>query len=99
MTRNSESYAAAPEIVRGAPVVLVAAAELVPGCPGMVGCCSSFCDLSEVPPILGTASEIRDGLTNLIFNAVDAMPNGGALSLRTTLTEFTEDTAPQDLAP
>ena len=28
-------------------------------------------------------SEIREALTNLIFNAVDAMPDGGALTLRT----------------
>jgi CheY-like chemotaxis protein len=27
--------------------------------------------------------ELRDALTNLIFNAVDAMPEGGALTLRT----------------
>jgi signal transduction histidine kinase/ActR/RegA family two-component response regulator len=33
--------------------------------------------------ILGQESEIRDGLTNLIFNAVDAMPDGGTLTLRT----------------
>jgi len=35
------------------------------------------------PPILGIANEIREALTNLIFNAVDAMPTGGALILRT----------------
>jgi signal transduction histidine kinase len=33
--------------------------------------------------ILGQESEIRDALTNLIFNAVDAMPEGGTLSVRT----------------
>jgi signal transduction histidine kinase/CheY-like chemotaxis protein len=32
--------------------------------------------------IMGAEGEIRDALTNLIFNAVDAMPNGGTLSLR-----------------
>lgn len=31
----------------------------------------------------GAENEIRDALTNLIFNAVDAMPNGGTLILRT----------------
>jgi signal transduction histidine kinase len=35
-----------------------------------------------LPPILGQESEIRDALTNLIFNAVDAMPEGGALIVR-----------------
>ncbi len=34
-------------------------------------------------PILGQESEIRDALTNLIFNAVDAMPDGGPLTVRT----------------
>ena len=33
--------------------------------------------------ILGHESEIRDALTNLIFNAVDAMPEGGTLTVRT----------------
>jgi len=42
-------------------------------------------DLQEVPPILGNASEIREVLTNIIFNAVDAMPRGGTLTLSTYL--------------
>jgi CheY-like chemotaxis protein len=33
--------------------------------------------------IQGAESEIRDALTNLIFNAVDAMPEGGRLIVRT----------------
>jgi signal transduction histidine kinase/ActR/RegA family two-component response regulator len=41
-------------------------------------------ELSEaLPDIMGAEHEIRDALTNLIFNAVDAMPSGGTLSLRT----------------
>ena len=36
--------------------------------------------------ILGAESEIRDALTNLIFNAVDAMPEGGVLSVTTGAT-------------
>ncbi len=36
-----------------------------------------------LPTIAGIESEIREALVNLIFNAVDAMPNGGSLTLRT----------------
>ena len=36
-----------------------------------------------VPPVLGNESDLREALTNLVFNAVDAMPNGGSLTLRT----------------
>jgi signal transduction histidine kinase/ActR/RegA family two-component response regulator len=36
-----------------------------------------------LPQIMGAEVEIRDALTNLIFNAVDAMPEGGTLTLRT----------------
>ena len=37
---------------------------------------------ADVPDVMGAESEIRDALINLIFNAVDAMPEGGALTLR-----------------
>ena len=41
-------------------------------------------DLTDpVPPIDGDEVEVRDALTNLVFNAVDAMPEGGTLILRT----------------
>jgi signal transduction histidine kinase/ActR/RegA family two-component response regulator len=44
-------------------------------------------ELSEdLPDIMGSEVEIRDALTNLIFNAVDAMPEGGTLTLRTRVT-------------
>ncbi len=33
--------------------------------------------------VMAAEGEIRDALTNLIFNAVDAMPDGGVLTLRT----------------
>jgi PAS domain S-box-containing protein len=37
----------------------------------------------DLPAIAGAESEIREALTNLVFNAVDAMPQGGTLTLRT----------------
>lgn len=37
----------------------------------------------DLPFIMGAENEIRDALTNLIFNAVDAMAEGGSLILRT----------------
>ena len=40
-------------------------------------------DLEAVPPVAGEESALREVLTNLIFNAVDAMPAGGTLTLRT----------------
>jgi signal transduction histidine kinase/ActR/RegA family two-component response regulator/HAMP domain-containing protein len=39
----------------------------------------------ELPHFMGADAEIRDALTNLIFNAVDAMPAGGKLTLRTAV--------------
>jgi CheY-like chemotaxis protein/anti-sigma regulatory factor (Ser/Thr protein kinase) len=40
-----------------------------------------------LPRVLGVESELREALTNLIFNAVDAMPQGGTLTLRTHATD------------
>jgi len=40
----------------------------------------------DLPPILAAESEIREALINLIFNAVDAMPEGGTLTIRTAVT-------------
>ncbi len=39
--------------------------------------------LGEIPTIPGNGGELREVLTNLIFNAVDAMPEGGTIYLRT----------------
>ena len=40
-------------------------------------------ELEEVPSIRGTASRLRDILTNLLFNAVDAMLQGGTITIAT----------------
>ncbi|MGH8318833.1 MAG: response regulator [Steroidobacteraceae bacterium] len=39
--------------------------------------------MSVAAAVMGAENEIRDALTNLIFNAADAMPDGGTLTLRT----------------
>jgi len=41
----------------------------------------------DLPAIMGVDNEIREALINLIFNAVDAMPDGGPLTLRTCVVE------------
>lgn len=38
-------------------------------------------DAREVPPVEGNAAELREVFTNLILNAIDAMPQGGHLRL------------------
>jgi len=44
-------------------------------------------ELTPLPPVLGSASELREVFINLINNAFDAMPQGGKMSIRT----FTDD--------
>jgi len=40
-------------------------------------------ELDSVPSVAGHESELREVLTNLVFNAVDAMPTSGSITLRT----------------
>jgi len=40
-------------------------------------------DLGAVPPVDGQPSELREVLTNLILNAVDALPRGGQIRIGT----------------
>src|SRR4030095_14241099 len=40
---------------------------------------------ASVPAVAGDPAELREAMTNLILNAVDAMPTGGTLTLATAL--------------
>lgn len=40
------------------------------------------------PEVTGDESEIREALTNLVFNALDAMPEGGTLTLRSRMADL-----------
>ncbi len=49
--------------------------------------------LSSLPPIMGSASELREVFTNLINNAVDALPRGGEIRVQSCMnTEWAEIT-------
>lgn len=48
---------------------------------------------SDLPRARGVESEIREALTNLVFNAVDAMSDGGTLTVRTH--QIASPTGPQ----
>ena len=52
----------------------------------------------ELPAISGVESEIREALTNLVLNAVDAMPTGGMLTVRTHTLARTSASAPERVA-
>ena len=42
-------------------------------------------ELDEVPPVVGRPSELVEVLINLIINAIEVMPAGGVLTLKTAL--------------
>jgi len=37
----------------------------------------------DIPSVIGNPSELREVLTNIIFNSIDAMPKGGKISIET----------------
>lgn len=43
------------------------------------------------PQMRGVESEIREAMINLVFNATDAMPDGGKLTLRTRIADGAEE--------
>jgi len=47
----------------------------------------------DLPQLLSDASELREAVTNLVFNAVEALPQGGTIILSTRLVK---DAAPAD---
>jgi signal transduction histidine kinase len=44
-------------------------------------------NLEEIPPVFGIVSELKEVITNLINNAVEAMPKGGKVEIRTSCKE------------
>ena len=50
-----------------------------------------------LPVVAGVESELREALINLIFNAVDAMPDGGTLTIRTKALGRSEGGAPDQV--
>src|SRR5437016_10366063 len=53
----------------------------------------------DLPAIMGADNEIREAVTNLIFNAVDAMPNGGPLTVRTRVAQQQAPPADEGAVP
>jgi signal transduction histidine kinase len=49
------------------------------------GALNELCEeLNDVPPISARSSEVVSALLNLIVNAIDAMPKGGSITVRTS---------------
>jgi len=44
-------------------------------------------DLGKISPVSGNDSELREVMTNVVFNAIEAMPEGGKIDLRSSQKE------------
>jgi signal transduction histidine kinase len=53
-------------------------------------------ELAAVPPVLGNEPQLREAITNLMFNAVDAMPTGGRITIATSSNDGTVSIAVRD---
>jgi signal transduction histidine kinase len=53
-------------------------------------------DFAQIPLVTGAPAELREVLTNLIFNAADAMPTGGRLCFSTRLSDNQVELAVSD---
>jgi GAF domain-containing protein len=51
---------------------------------------------AALPPVSGDPAELREALTNLILNALDAMPAGGRLTLSTAVADGSVELAVSD---
>jgi PAS domain S-box-containing protein len=45
-------------------------------------------ELGPVPVVMGRPAELNEVITNLVLNAIDAMPRGGTLRIRTRLADY-----------
>ena len=52
--------------------------------------------LAPLPRLLGRAAELREVLTNLLLNAIEAMPKGGGITLRTWAETYAVGVAVSD---
>ncbi len=53
-------------------------------------------ELVALPAVAGDPAELREAMTNLILNAIDAMPEGGVLTLRTARVDDQVEVAVSD---